>query len=133
MSLPMTQGVHHVGLTVAKLEESAQFFTALLGWKEVKRRDDYPAIFVSDGAIMLTLWAAQTKTPVSFDRKTNVGLHHLALTVDSKDTLFAIHEKLAGSGVEIEFAPELIREGPAMHMMCYEPSGSRVEFHWPGV
>ncbi|MEJ2763539.1 VOC family protein [Photobacterium sp. MCCC 1A19761] len=133
MQSPVTQGVHHVGLTVSRLEESAQFFTSLLGWKEVKRREDYPAIFVSDGAIMLTLWAAKTDIPVHFDRKENVGLHHLALTVGSKDTLFAIYEKLAASGVDIEFAPELIREGPAMHMMCYEPSGIRVEFHWPGV
>ncbi|UTV30798.1 VOC family protein [Photobacterium atrarenae] len=133
MDLPLTQGVHHIGLTVADLEESAQFFTALLGWQEIKRRDDYPAIFVSDGAIMLTLWAAQTDTPTRFDRKTNVGLHHLAIRVDSKATLFEIHDKLSTHGVEIEFGPELIREGPAMHMMCYEPSGIRIEFHWTGV
>lgn len=49
MNKPITKGVHHIGLTVSKLEESALFFTSLLGWKEVKREIDYPAIFVSDG------------------------------------------------------------------------------------
>ncbi|UXI04476.1 VOC family protein [Photobacterium sp. TY1-4] len=133
MDLPLTQGVHHIGLAVSHLEESARFFTSLLGWKEIKRRDDYPAIFVSDGAIMLTLWATQTDNPTSFDRKTNVGLHHLAIRVDSKASLFEVYDRLASNGIEIEFDPELIREGPAMHMMCYDPSGLRIEFHWTGV
>ncbi len=77
--------------------------------------------------------AAQADAPISFDRKTNVGLHHLAIKVDSKARLFEIHEKLLTHSVDIEFAPELIREGPAMHMMCYESSGLRIEFHWIGV
>lgn len=55
MDLPLTVGGYHIGLTTSNLEESARFFTALLSWKEIKRREDYPAIFVSDGAIMLTL------------------------------------------------------------------------------
>ncbi|UYA59168.1 hypothetical protein NAL19_939 [Pectobacterium sp. F1-1] len=55
MNSPLTHGVHHIGLTVSALEESARFFTTLLGWKEVKRKEDYPAIFGSDGTVMLTL------------------------------------------------------------------------------
>jgi hypothetical protein len=34
-------------------------------------------------------------------------------------------------GVRIEFGPEPLRGGPMMHMMCYEPSGIRVEFIVP--
>ncbi|MEI7268639.1 VOC family protein [Pectobacterium versatile] len=132
MNSPLTQGVHHIGLTVSALEESAHFFTTLLGWKEVKRKEDYPAIFVSDGTVMLTLWQAQTSGPVQFDRKSHVGLHHLAIKVDSKATLFEIAEKLSAHNINIEFAPTLISGGPAMHMMCYEPSGIRIEFYWSG-
>ncbi len=55
MSTPITKGIHHIGLTVSKLEESANFFTSLLGWKEVRRNEEYPAIYVSDGNIMVTL------------------------------------------------------------------------------
>lgn len=128
----LTQGTHHVGLTVSRLEESVAFFTQLLGWKEVFRKPDYPAVFVSDGSIMLTLWEVKTDQPVEFDRRANVGLHHLALRVDDEKTLQQIHDRVAASGLSIEFPPEFVGEGPSRHMMCYEPSGIRVEFFLNG-
>lgn len=128
--MSVTTGVHHIGLTVSKLEESAEFFTKLLGWEEVKRRDDYPAIFVKEGALTITLWQTQTDEPVNFNRKTNVGLHHLALQVGSQEALFQLCDLLKANKIEIEFEPALIREGPSMHMMCYDPSGIRIEFHY---
>lgn len=127
----ITHGIHHVGLTVNNLEASAQFFTQLLGWNEVRRNPDYPAIFVSDGTHMITLWQTKVETPVAFDKNSNVGLHHIAFTVASEAELNAIYDKLKAA-VKIEFSPELLRDGPARHMMCYEPSGIRVEFIWPG-
>lgn len=132
MNAPITSGTHHIGLTVSRLEESAHFFTFLLGWKEVRRKDEYPAIFVSDGKVMVTLWAAKEQPFVEFDRKKNVGLHHVAFRVESESDLHALHERLSSHGIEIEFAPEQLGQGPAKHMMCYEPSGIRVEFTWPG-
>ncbi|MCG9692703.1 VOC family protein [Vibrio sp. Isolate22] len=129
----LTKGVHHVGLTVSKLEESAKFFVEQLGWNEVKRNPNYPAIFVSDGNIMLTLWDAKADSPVEFDRKANVGLHHLALLVESEGHLDELHKQFLNSDVTVEFGPELVREGPAKHLMCYDPSGIRIEFFWSGV
>jgi len=128
----ITLGVHHIGLTVSQLEASATFFTQVLGWNEVKRNDEYPAIFVSDGKVMVTLWSTRENPVVNFDKDRNVGLHHVAFTVASEADLLSLHDKLRNSGVEIEFAPELLREGPAKHMICYEPSGVRVEFIWQG-
>jgi len=130
--MSFTDGVHHIGLVVSNLEESAAFFTGLLGWEEVKRRDDYPAIFVKDGALMVTLWKTQTDEPVKFNRKVNVGLHHLALRVKSKEALFELLDVLKANQIEIEFEPTLRGEGPSMHMMCYEPSGVRIEFYYAG-
>ncbi len=128
--MSVTTGVHHIGLAVSNLEGSAEFFTKILGWEEVKRREDYPAIFVKDGAVMITLWKTLTEDPVKFDRKTNVGLHHLALRVNSKDALFRLSDVLKANQIEIEFEPTLLGEGPSMHMMCYDPSGLRIEFHY---
>lgn len=128
----ITSGTHHIGLTVSNLEESAEFFISLLNWQEVRRNDEYPAFFVSDGEIMLTLWAVKDQPGNSFNRKSNVGLHHLALTVSNEEALDILYEKLSSSNIEIEFAPELLRDGPAKHMMCYDPSGIRIEFIWPG-
>lgn len=132
MNTPVTKGAHHIGLTVSRLEESAEFFTSLLGWKEVRRKEDYPAIFVSDGQILLTLWAIKEEPVGEFNKNRNVGLHHIALTLADEASLNRLYEKLKENGVEIEFSPELLGPGPAKHMMCYEPSGIRVEFIWPG-
>lgn len=132
MTTAITKGAHHIGLTVSKLEESASFFTALLGWKEVRRNAEYPAIYVSDGGIMVTLWAIKKEPPIQFNKNQNVGLHHVAFHVETEDALNTIHARLASNGIKIEFAPELLGQGPAKHMMCYEPSGIRVEFIWPG-
>jgi catechol 2,3-dioxygenase-like lactoylglutathione lyase family enzyme len=133
MNTPITSGTHHIGLTVSRLEESAAFFTSLLGWKEVRRNHEYPAIYVSDGKIMLTLWAVKEHPAGDFNKNKNVGLHHLAFQVASENDLNHLHEKLASQGAKIEFGPEQAGQGPARHMMCYEPSGIRVEFIWPGV
>ena len=130
--MSVTSGVQHIGLSVSNLEESAEFFIKVLGWEEIKRREDYPAIFVKDDALTITLWKTQTEDPVKFDRKLNIGLHHLALRVKSKEALFQLVDVLKANKIEIEFEPTLIREGPSMHMMCYEPSGIRIEFNYPG-
>ncbi|PCJ93631.1 MAG: glyoxalase [Porticoccaceae bacterium] len=131
MEKTLTNGPHHIGLTVSKLEQTAAFFTEILGWNEVKRNEEYPAIFVSDGHIMLTLWAVKEAPEVSFNRKSNVGLHHLALQVSSEAALAQIYQRLTDNQIEIEFSPEPLNNGPTKHMMCLEPSGIRVEFIWP--
>ena len=134
MQKPLTNGCHHIGLTVIDLAASSGFFTDLLGWEIVRQDADYPATFVSDGTILVTLWrAADPSDCRAFDKNKNVGLHHLALQVDSEQALDELHARLAGAGVPIEFGPELLRQGPAKHLMCYEPGGIRVEFIWPGA
>ncbi len=130
--MPKTTGVHHVGLTVSRLEESAAFFTKVLGWHEVKRREDYPAIFFSDGHTMITLWSVKQQPVVMFDKNRNVGLHHIALKVGSELELNMLHETMKTNDVPVEFAPEMLGSGPAKHMMRYDPSGIRVELIWPG-
>ena len=130
--VPDTQGAHHVGLTVPNIEETARFFTELLGWREVGGNPDYPALFVADGNLMITLWEVKSNQPRAFDKNKNIGLHHLALHVDSFERLEEVHETLTTAGVEIEFPPESLRDGPIKHMMCYEPGGIRLEFiHMP--
>lgn len=132
MSNVLTAGIHHLGLATSKLEETARFFTELLGWEIVRRNEEYPAIFISDGTIMLTLWDVKAELAASFDRKKNVGLHHVALKVPTEEMLNQIFDRLNENGAVIEFPPELLRDGPAKHMMFYEPSGIRVEFIWAG-
>ena len=132
MNTPITKGPHHIGLTVSKLEESAAFFTSVLGWKEVRRKEEYPAIFVSDGNILITLWATKEDPPIQFNRRRNVGLHHLAFHIKAEEDLNNLHQTLLSNGIHVEFPPEPVGQGPAKHMMCFEPSGIRIEFIWLG-
>lgn len=126
----LTTGFNHVGLTVTDLNASTSFFVDTLGW-ELKGKDtSYPASFVSDGAMLITLWqATKPDEAVSFDRKNNVGLHHLAISVKNIESLNILYERFKTvPGVVIEFAPELFYKGPSQHMMIREPSGNRLEF-----
>ena len=126
----LTTGFNHIGLTVNKLDQSTRFFVDALGWKEVGGDPKYPAKFVSDGNMFITLWqATDPQNAVSFNRKNNVGLHHLAITVASFEALETLYQRVkAFEGVEIEFSPELAYGGPGKHMMIREPSGNRLEF-----
>ena len=73
--------------------------------------------------------ASAPETAAPFDRKNVIGLHHLAMKVEDGAALDALHRKLITTdGVEIEFAPEPLRGGPARHMMCAIPGGIRFEF-----
>lgn len=125
-----TQGIHHLGLTVKDIHGTSTFFCEQLGFKVVGEEPDYPAIFVSDGTIMLTLW--QTKgdsSTVSFDRHHHIGLHHFALKVADHETLESLYGQLKDhNGVDIEFKPEPLGQTGVMHMMCTIPGGIRVEF-----
>jgi catechol 2,3-dioxygenase-like lactoylglutathione lyase family enzyme len=131
----VTRGAHHIGLTVPDLAQTRAFFIDALGFAQVGEVPDYPAIFLTDGATMITLWqAANPATAVPFDRKNVVGLHHLALKVDGADALDALHGKLkASDGVAVEFAPEPLAGGPTKHLMCSIPGGIRVEFIAPSA
>lgn len=130
---PVTRGVHHLGLTVPDLDETNNFFKNTLGFEQIGEVPDYPAVFLSDGTIMLTLWQAENPdTAIAFDRKNVIGLHHFALGVDNHAALDSLFENLKTvDGVTIEFAPESLGTGPVRHMMTSIPGGIRVEFISP--
>ncbi len=134
MTDKLTRGVHHIGLTVPDLNEARNFFCGILGFDEVGGVRDYPAIFVSDGAILLTLWrAADPLTAHAFDRRVNIGLHHLSLAVADDTGLEAIWKRVsAHSGVVVDAAPGPIHAGSATrHFLIFIPGGIRMEFATP--
>lgn len=115
-------------------EQTRNFFIETLGYDQVGEVPDYPAVFLSDGNLMLTLWqATDPDNAVPFDRKNVIGLHHLALTVDT-GSLDGLYERLQNAAdVDIEFAPEPLGDMPVRHMMCSIPGGIRVEFLAPNA
>jgi catechol 2,3-dioxygenase-like lactoylglutathione lyase family enzyme len=125
-----TCGVDHVGLSVRDLASTRKFFCDCLGWRVVGERADYPAAFVSDGHDVVTLWQVESSSKaVPFDRRANVGLHHLALAVVDRAGLDTLYRRVSNwPGVVVEFGPELSGAGPKIHFIVREPSGVRIEF-----
>ena len=132
-SAPLTRGAHHIGLTVPDLQKTRSFFIDSLGFQQVGEKPDYPAVFLSDGTTMITLWqASDPASATAFDRRNVIGLHHFAMTVEDAAALDAVHGRLQeAEGVEVEFAPESLGGGPTRHMMCFIPGGIRMEFIAP--
>lgn len=125
-----TRGIHHLGLAVADLEETTSFFTDCLGWSVVREVPEYPAKFVSNGEAFFTLWQVESGGS-PFNRRTQVGLHHVAIRVADERSLADIFERVSNfPGVVVDFPPEPLRGGPARHCMVFEPGGIRVEFIW---
>jgi catechol 2,3-dioxygenase-like lactoylglutathione lyase family enzyme len=123
---PLCSGISHVGLTVSSLEASRAFFEAL-GFAKIGESPSYPAVFLSEASSgsIITLWQA-SEGANEFDRKSNVGLHHLAMKVPSEEALDAAYEAvLKVPGATSEFSPEPF--GFGKHAMVLDPSGVRVE------
>ena len=127
-----TRGAHHIGLTVPDIQAARAFFVDALGFEQVGERPAYPAVFVSDGQVMITLWQAEDPaSAVPFDRRKVIGLHHLALQVDPEG-LDALGDTLAArDDVTIEFPPEALGDGPVRHLMCRIPGNIRLELIAP--
>lgn len=131
MPEPMTCGVHHVGLSVPDVEAAWHFFCDALEWKLLGKNEKYPAAYVTDGQTTLTLWQVNDPaTAVPFDRRANVGLHHLALAVADEAALVSAFERVSRyPGVTIEFTPGPAYAGsPRNHFICAMPGGPRLEF-----
>lgn len=122
-------GLDHLALTVKNLEISTDFFVKQLSFKVIGEDEKYPAKFLNNGSLAITLWQSDKPHTVEFNRKNNVGLHHLALSVSSFEALDVLYQRIKTvDGIVVEFKPELFYGGPSKHMMIREPSGNRIEF-----
>lgn len=120
--------IDHVGLSVRNVKASAKFFIDILGFQKIGEKPEYPAIFIGNKKIRLTLWQADTEA-LNFDRRRHIGLHHLAFAIEDSKMLDDLHQALKTyPDVHIEFEPQIMGEGPSKHMMVYEPGGNRIEF-----
>ena len=80
-----------------------------------------------------TAWRADPLTARAFDRRANIGLHHLSLAVADDAALDAVWAKIsAHPEVLIDSAPGPIRPGSATrHFLVFIPGGIRLEFATP--
>ena len=131
------RGIHHVDLAVADVERSLAFYLALLGPLGVVEDARYPSyrgteevVYLRIGPQLLGLRPADGGE----HRYHEVGLEHLAVTVDTRDELDHAYERCVALGAHVHFPPQEDRDVPGYWaFFVFDPDGFRIEVvHWPG-
>src|SRR3954454_7647482 len=97
-ALATTFATGHVGLNVADLDRSVDFYAGIFGWT-VKGRGDGYALLGDDDRLILTLWE-QSDGTFATDRP---GLHHLAFEVDSLEAVTAAEKRVREAGLKLYY------------------------------
>ena len=131
--------LHHVGIVVRDLEESASWYERHLGFE---RAYDYAfpgarVMFIARGDIRLELFQTEGAVPMASEREraeTNLkigGINHLAITVDDLD---ATLEDLKAKGVDLVSPPRDVPDGQGDRFaFIRDNEGMLIELFHPGA
>ena len=132
----LVKKVHHVAYRCKDAKETVEWYGKHLGMKFVlaiaedqvpstKAPDPYMHVFLDAGdGNILAFFELPTCAPMDRDRNTPTWVQHLALQVDSVDTLLAMKARLEAGGIEVI--------GPTDHTLFksiyfFDPNGHRLE------
>ena len=132
----LIQKIHHVAYRCKDAKETVDWYTRHLGMKFVlaiaenevpstKAPDPYMHIFLDAGdGNVLAFFELPTQPPMDRDRNTPAWVQHLAMKVDSMETLVATKQRLESEGIEVI--------GPTDHTIFksiyfFDPNGHRLE------
>ncbi len=125
-ALATTFATGHVGLNVADLDRSVDFYTRVFGWEPKGRGDGYA--FLGDGErLVLTLWQ-QSSGEFTTDRP---GLHHLSFQVDTIDDVLSAETRVRELGLRLYHGGVVPHaEGKSSGGIFFEdPDGIRLEIY----
>jgi len=134
--MSLIERVHHVAYRCKDAKETVEWYGKHLGMKFVlaiaenkvpstKAPDPYMHVFLDAGnGNILAFFELPTRSEMGRDPNTPDWVQHLALKVDSMDTLIAAKAKLEAAGVEVL--------GPTNHTIFksiyfFDPNGHRLE------
>jgi lactoylglutathione lyase len=95
-ALAATFATGHVGLNVADLDRSLDFYARVFGW-EVKARGDGYAFLGDAERLVLTLWQ-QSAGAFATDQP---GLHHLSFQVDTIEDVLSAEVRVRELGLRL--------------------------------
>jgi catechol 2,3-dioxygenase-like lactoylglutathione lyase family enzyme len=126
-------GIHHIDLVVSSIDRSLPFYRELLGplgWhgiSEVEGEQGETIWYLWGPVVSIGLREARAQRDAPFDRY-EVGLHHLAIEVESRA---AVNERalwLANRAATIESGPEEYSYMPGYYaVFFYDPDGIKLE------
>ena len=131
------KAIHHVDLAVADVERSLAFYLALLGpigaeeaYRYASYRGSEQVVYLRFGTQFLGFRRADGGEHSYYE----VGLEHLAVTVDTRDELDGVYARCLEIGANVQFPPEEDRDIPGYWaLFVFDPDGFRLEVvHWPG-
>ena len=134
--MSMIEKIHHVAYRCKDAKETVQWYEKHLGMKFVlaiaenevpstKAPDPYMHIFMDAGnGNILAFFELPGQKPMGRDENTPDWVQHLALKVDSMDTLLAAKARLEAAGIAVV--------GPTNHTIFksiyfFDPNGHRLE------
>ena len=131
--------IHHVAYRCKDAKETVEWYVKHLNMDFVlaiaenqvpstKAPDPYMHIFLDAGnGNVLAFFELPGQPPMDRDHNTPAWVQHLALKVDSMETLLATKQKLEAAGIEVI--------GPTDHTIFksiyfFDPNGHRLELAW---
>ena len=132
----LIQKIHHVAYRCKDAKETVDWYTKHLGMKFVlaiaenqvpstKAPDPYMHVFLDAGdGNVLAFFELPTQPAMDRDRNTPTWVQHLAMKVDSIETLVATKQRLEAEGIDVI--------GPTDHTIFksiyfFDPNGHRLE------
>jgi catechol 2,3-dioxygenase-like lactoylglutathione lyase family enzyme len=127
------RAIDHIDLAVADVERSLAFYLRVLGPLGVEEFMRYPSyrgteeivyVRIGDSGQAIGLRQADGGE----HRYYEVGLEHLALSVDSRDEVDEAYHRCLEAGARIHFPPEEDRDIPGYYeLFFFDPDGFRIE------
>jgi catechol 2,3-dioxygenase-like lactoylglutathione lyase family enzyme len=133
------RGIDHVDLAVADVQRSLDFYLEVFGPLGADVALRYSTYRGTEEVVYLRLgeqYLGFRSADGGQYRYYDVGIEHLAVTVDSRAELDGCHERARKIDAKIQFPPEEDRDIPGVwEMFVFDPDGIRVEvaYYPPGT
>ena len=127
-ALPRVVGIDHLVLSVGDFARSKAFYGKLLGFLGFKLKHDYPDMAGwSNGKTLLWIAEADAKGKKRKHRKGDIGFHHYAFELASRDDVDALGAFLESNGMTVLDPPGEYYGRSYYAVYFADPDGMKLE------